>query len=289
MKAMILAAGLGTRLRPYTLSRPKPLFPVLGQPLILRILGQLRAAGFRSIVVNAFHLADQVVALLAAQSDVILQREPVELGTGGGLRMARGHFGTEPVLVTNGDIYHDIDYGAVMAHHRCGDSPITMVMHDYPRFNKVAVGHGRVLCFDQEPSSAVGLQSLAFAGIHVIDPTVLDAIPDSHFYSIIDRYKDHLRLGGQIAAMTVTGHFWQDMGTLDDYLGLHQFLLAGREPSCAFGEGVAVGTEVEVADWGYIGAGASIGNGSRLARVVVWDGAVVPPGSRLADCLVADV
>lgn len=290
MKAMVLAAGLGTRLRPYSLLRPKPLFPVLGQPLILRIIDQLRTAGFGPIIVNAFHLADQLVTLLSDQPDIILQREPIELGTGGGLKMAREHLGDEPVLVTNGDIYHTIDYGAVMARHRGSGCPVTMVMHDYPRFNKVTVAANRVLGFAPDLPSAVdegaARQQLAFTGIHVLAPSVLDDIPHSCFYSIIDRYQDHLQAGGVIGAITVDGHFWQDMGTLADYLGLHHVLMGDHVPSFVLGEQVDVGKDVEFADWGYVGARASIGAGASLARVVVWDGAVIPPGSTLKDCLV---
>lgn len=290
MKAMVLAAGLGTRLRPYSLLRPKPLFPVLGQPLVLRIIGQLRASGFGPIIVNAFHLADQVEALFADQPDIILQREPLELGTGGGLRMARDHFGDEPVLVTNGDIYHDIDYGAVMAQHRRGECPITMVMHDYSRFNKVTVRGDRVLGFTQDLISGEHGDTvpnrLAFTGVHVLDRSVLDGIPPSCFYSIIDRYQGHLQAGGEIGAMTVGGHFWQDMGTIEDYLGLHQCILSGHAPSFVVGEDVVVGKNVELDDWGYIGAKATVGDESRLSRVVVWDGAIIPPGSVLNDCLV---
>ncbi|MBA3016213.1 MAG: NDP-sugar synthase [Proteobacteria bacterium] len=289
MKAMVLAAGLGTRLRPYSLLRPKPLFPVLGQPLILRIIGQLRSAGFGPIIVNAFHLADQLMAILADQPDIILQRELIELGTGGGLRMARNHFDNEPVLITNADIYHDIDYEAVMVRHGQNRCPITMVMQDHPRFNKVAVRNGQVLGFANGPltvESGAAAHRLAFTGIHVVDPIVLDDIPLSCFYSIIDRYQEHLQAGGMIKAMTVTGHFWQDIGTLNDYLGLHQFLLNDHLPSFMLGENVDIGQGVKLEDWGYIGDRVIIGDGASLARVVVWDGAVIAPGSSLTDCLV---
>jgi len=292
MKAMILAAGLGTRLRPYSLARPKPLFPVMGQPLLWRIIDQLRTAGFGPIIVNAHHLAEQMVAQLSAQADIILQCEPIELGTGGGLRMALPHFGDEPVLITNGDIYHDIDYGAVYARHAEGGLPISMVMHDYPRFNKVLVTDGLIRAFS--PSSGAGPAPdisdhgvLAFTGIHVLEPAVLGEIPPDRFYSIIDRYQGHLEGGGRIGAIMVQGHFWQDIGTLEDYLDLHRTLLRESRPAFCLADGVKVGRDVVMEGWGYVGAGATIGDASQLARVVVWDGAVIPPGAVLRDCLVA--
>lgn len=290
MKAMVLAAGLGTRLRPYSLLRPKPLFPVLGEPLLLRIIRQLREAGFGPIIVNAYHLAEQIEACLADATDIILQREPKELGTGGGLRMALPHFGAEPVLITNGDIYHDIDYGAVFAHHHEGDAPLTMVMHDYPRFNKVMVDQGQVRGLG---GKALGLElaeptgtPLAFTGIHVLDPRLLHEIPVGVFSSIIDRYQCHLDQGGRITALTVHGHFWQDIGTTHDYLDLHQTLLSGSPPPFRLAEDVTLGQDVMVEEWGYVGAKAIIGDHVSLSRVVVWDGAVIPSGAVLRECLV---
>lgn len=286
---MILAAGLGTRLRPHSLLRPKPLFPILGEPLLLRIILQLRRAGFSSIVVNAFHLAEQIVARLADQPDIILQQEPIELGTGGGLRLALPHFGDEPILVTNGDIYHDIDYGAIYAQHERGSCPVTMVMQDCPRFNKVLVEGGQVRAFlgkEQVHPPNPGAEVLAFTGIHVLHPSVLRDLPLGSFSSIIDCYQDHLATGGRIAAAKVSGHLWADIGTVGDYLALHRTLLTDDQPHFRLAAGVKIGREVMLADWGYVGAGTTLGDGAHLSRVVVWDGAAITPGALLQDCLV---
>ena len=88
MKAMVLAAGLGTRLHPYSLQRPKPLFPVLDTPLLAHTLTQLRRSGAEGILVNAHHLREQIKAMLQGQGDVLVQMEDLEMGTGGGLRLA---------------------------------------------------------------------------------------------------------------------------------------------------------------------------------------------------------
>ncbi|MDD5758288.1 MAG: nucleotidyltransferase family protein [Desulfobulbaceae bacterium] len=286
---MVLAAGLGTRLRPYTLLRPKPLFPILGEPLLLRIIKQLRESGFSPIIVNAYHLAEQIIALLADQPDITLQHEPMELGTGGGLRMALPHFADEPVLVTNGDIYHDIDYGAVYALHGQGDCPISLVMHDYPRFNKVTVVDDRICAFsasDKHPvASGGGFETLAFTGIHVVHPAVLRDIPPAVFSSIIDCYQGHLKAGGQIASIKVQGHFWTDIGTIGDYLDLHRTILSAEPPCFRLAETVDLGQNVRLDGWGYVGAGASLGTGAHLSRVVVWDGARIEQDAVLADCL----
>ena len=111
MQAMILAAGFGTRLLPYTELRPKPLFPLLNKPLLLLTIERLQRAGFDHIVVNCHHLRDQIVDLLQDLRGVVVQQEDIILGTGGGLRLALNVFRNEPVLVTNGDIYHSVDLG----------------------------------------------------------------------------------------------------------------------------------------------------------------------------------
>lgn len=287
MKAMILAAGFGTRLRPYSLLRPKPLFPVLDRPLILRLIAQLREAGCDAILVNCHHLREQLVDLLAGQDGISLQQEPIELGTGGGLRMARDFFGSEPVLVTNGDIFHTIDLARVYQDHRSSGADATLVLHDCPRFNNVAVD-------DQLDITAFGAggsgRKMAFTGIHVLDPNLLSMITPGIFYNIIDCYRYWMARGKRIRAQVVHDHFWTDMGTPEDYLNLHRVLLT-QEPFKGvspfyYGSAVAIPADLQSRDWLCVGAGARIGRHCRLSRVVVWDGARVPDEAILEDVIV---
>jgi len=297
-KAMILAAGLGTRLRPYTLVRPKPLFPVLDTPLALAILRQVQAAGFGPVVVNAYHLAAQIVAAFQGEPGVVLQVESKEMGTGGGLRLALPNFDDTPLLIVNGDVVHDLDLAWIYEQHRRAGNQVTMVMHDYPRFNTVRVAaDGRILGFTTVGARvAPGEQLLAFTGIHVVNPAVLAAIPEGGFYNIIDRYRDLIATGGRIGALTVQGHFWTDMGTPADYLDLHgQLLTGGGAPSLPDfapvsgllyqGQGVRLGSNVRFDDWVAIGSHAVIGDNVQLSRVVVWDGVTVPAGTVATDTI----
>jgi mannose-1-phosphate guanylyltransferase len=229
MHAMILAAGLGTRLRPYTDHCPKPLFPVLGKPLVSHLLGQLRSSGCKSITINAHYLVEQFSDLLAREADVRLQVEEDILGTGGGLRKALPSFGREPLLVVNGDIVHSLDLAEIYDLHLASGAPVSMVVHDRTRFNNLQItpaGLVSGLRVDKgrlSPDSADRL--LAFAGIHVIDPLVLRDLPEQGFYDIIDLYKKMVGAGIEINAIEVTGHFWADIGTPADYLELHGRLL----------------------------------------------------------------
>ena len=296
MKAMVLAAGLGTRLKPYTSICPKPLFPVMGEPLVLRIVNNLRQSGFTEIVVNAYHLQSQIVELLGKEPDLRVQVEPFELGTGGGLRMAFDSLGPGPVLVTNADIYHEIDYRWVYENYCRQNSKATLVMHDYPRFNKVPVSaDGEIGSFTGDGSCGIDSKIMAFTGIHVLDTDLLKSIPEQQFYSIIDTYSSFLEDGGTINALIARQTFWQDIGTPADYLDLHRHLLAERSQvalerhrhdNFSFGPGVVMGEGVTLQDWGYLGANVDVGAGSHLERVVVWDDVKIPHGTIAKDAII---
>ena len=301
MKAMILAAGLGTRLLPFTLKRPKPLFPILNTPLLGLTVNRIRNSGFSEILVNGHHLRQQIKKAVQHEENCILQEEEKILGTGGGLRMALPHFNHEPVLVVNGDIYHTVDYQEVYRNHCESKADVTLVLHDYPRFNNVAVNEKLMVTgFNSSNKGQKNLKGLlAFTGIHVLKPDVLRLIPPDTPYCIIECYKKLLEQGGSIRAHLATDHFWTDMGTPEDYLKLHTDLLKQKVPlydelSMVLAEAPFVGIEnasiakgVKLLDWVCIGKGATIGTGATLQRTVVWDGAVVPAGSVIKDAIVA--
>ncbi len=292
--AMILAAGQGTRLRPYSIYRPKPLFPVLGRPLIIHTVELLRRAGFQRIIVNARYLARQIIDLLNSEPDIIIQEEKIELGTGGALRLAMDSFGPGPVLITNGDIYHHIDYGAVYDAHVVSGRDLTMLMHDYPRFNSVLVDNGE-LKFLRAEHHPPGGTLLAYTGIQVLTPAILTDIKPGIFVDIVDYYQQYIDNDGFIRA-ALTNDFWHDMGTVADYLALHARLLPAWNPPGGWrrlnkagfyvAAGVKLGKRVSLHDWGIIASGAVVGDDVCLRRVVVWDGAVIPAGSVLSDQII---
>lgn len=293
MQAMILAAGFGTRLLPYTLIRPKPLFPILNHPLLLLTIQRLQQAGCDHIVVNCHYLREQIAHALQGIHGVLVQEEDSVLGTGGGLRLALDQFRDEPLLVTNGDIYHTIDYRRLYQSHKENGAPVTMAMHDCPRFNTVAVADGRVCSFDDRTKG----EPLAFTGLHVLEPEVLSGIPASGEYSIIDLYRQLIEQGQPISVTRVDDCFWTDMGTVEDYLALHAGLLTGKIPCWPelglsaktpflFDGQAKTGSDLVVRDWACVG-NAVIGNNTHLQRSVVWDGAVIADGHRVVDQLVA--
>jgi NDP-sugar pyrophosphorylase family protein len=294
MQAMILAAGFGTRLLPYTEICPKPLFPIMNKPLLLLTIERLQRAGFDHIIVNCHHLRRQIIDLLQNLKGVLIQEEDVILGTGGGLRLAMASFRDEPVLVTNGDIYHMVDYKSLYEFHLNDIASVTLAMHDFPRFNKVSVQDNRVTGFDTSGHQG----SLAFTGLHVLKPEILGAIPFLRPTSIIDLYRRLLKEQKCIRTFNADGCYWTDIGTVNDYLALHGGLLAGgipwwRElgvrPESPFflADGIHCVDPPVMRDWVCAGR-VAMGEDVHLQRVVLWDGACVPERSRLQDTLVIE-
>jgi mannose-1-phosphate guanylyltransferase len=293
MQVMLLAAGFGTRLRPYTLIRPKPLFPVLNRPLLLVLLEMLRRAGSTRLVVNGHHLSGMLAGFLTEQPDAVFQDEPVILGTGGSLREALPHFSEGPLLVMNGDILHDIDIAGLYRQHLASGNAVTMALHDLSRFNTVQVDGDRIRSFRPGPSCREGL--LAYTGIQVVNLEIIRRIPAGRFFHIIDLYEELCREGVRIGGVRVDGCLWRDIGTAKDYLGLHQELLTGGwrrslplpcpEGPWLLSPGARIASGPHLSGWGCIGR-AEIGPDVSLRNCVVWDGARVPAGSRLEDAIV---
>jgi mannose-1-phosphate guanylyltransferase len=274
MQAIVLAAGFGTRLRPYTAIRPKPLFPVVNRLLLHRLLSQLAACDCWPVVVNCHHLPEQIEEALVDWPEVRIQVEPAILGTGGALRKALDTMENDPILVVNGDLYHEIDPEWVYHRHLLSRNDVTLALHEYPRFHSVRVGGDRVLGFAEHTRE----NCLAFTGIHVVDPEVIERIAPNRFHHIIDLYQE---LAGEerIGYCRTDGAIWCDIGTPADYLQLHSQLLdaAGEwlvDPAAR------IGADVRLDGWGCIGAGADIGCGVVLHNCVVWPGARVPQGKR---------
>ena len=292
MQAMILAAGFGTRLSPYTDFKPKPLFPLLNIPLLVATIARLKNSGFDHIIINCHHLREQIKEQISTIPGIIIQEEKTILGTGGGLRQALEKLRNEPLLVTNGDIYHSIDYRWLYERHMHSEGKVSLAMHDYPRFNMVEVEKGRITGFRGHNLS----NSLAFTGLHVIEPGVLKEIVPGEKSCIISRYQKLLEENNPIAAVFVEDAYWTDIGTPEDYLQLHRGLLTGEVPRWSelgetgttpfrISEEAAVGDNLRLEDWACLG-NAQIGSNVTIARSVVWNGAVIADNSQLSDAII---
>jgi NDP-sugar pyrophosphorylase family protein/aminoglycoside/choline kinase family phosphotransferase len=249
MKAMILAAGLGTRLLPLTEKMPKPLFPVLGRPLIDILIRRLEDMGCTAVIINTHHLAPMIETFLKTQHyniPVLTRYERTILGTGGGIKNVEDFWNDDPFLVVNGDIFTDIDLQRVYRFHTSHADPVTLAVHDDPRYNHVWIDAGdRVRGFGihepcpppntgSEEAANGAFRKLAYTGIQVLDPAVLSFIPQGAFCSIIDVFCKMIQAGKPIRGFVVRDHQWHDIGTMAGYREALRETLARRTFATAF-------------------------------------------------------
>jgi NDP-sugar pyrophosphorylase family protein len=288
MKAMVLAAGLGLRMRPLTLLRAKPVLPVLNRPLLEWTMTRLARAGVKDVVVNLHHLPETVTAVLGQGRRFGLRirysRESTILGTGGGPRAVREVFGDEPLLLVNGDVLFDLDLRRLLAVHRASGARATLALRPnpvpYAYSPVVSDRHGRILSIAGRPAAARGAVSM-FASVHVMDPALLDRLPEGASDSVLDLYIPLLAEGAHLQGVPSRGA-WYDFGRPRLYRDAQLRLLPGRGRDRVLVDGRArVGSGARLRR-SVVGAGARIAGGARVERSVLWGGAVVEAGARVS-------
>ncbi|HKF49825.1 MAG TPA: nucleotidyltransferase family protein [Terracidiphilus sp.] len=230
MKAMILAAGLGTRLRPLTNDRPKALVEVAGQTMLERALLRLRHFGISEVIVNVHHYAEQVEQFLANRDNfgmrIEISREEELLDTGGGLKKAAWFFlepGPDfgrPFLVHNVDVLSNIDIARMARFHEGHDALATVAVKDretsrYLLFDQEGRLCGRRSGTDGEPElvrPAPAAHAVAFSGIHVLSPRIFSRLTEGGAFSIISAYLRLAAEGEQILAFHADEYHWRDLG-----------------------------------------------------------------------------
>ncbi len=292
MHAMLLCAGLGTRLRPLTDRRPKPLVPVLGRPLASFALERLAIVGVQSVVANTHHLAEQIAPGLApwAQGagmafDVI--HEPTLLGTGGGIRNALPRLGRDPFIVFNGDVLAAPDLAGALMLHGATSAKMTMILRAHPGHAGVGVvdvdADARVVrVFEEGPAPPLDSERCMFTGIYVIDPAIAPDLPENG--CIVRHTLRRLLARGDTVAGFVDRGLWHDVGTIVSYLDVNFGLLDGTIEFPGTEKPVdlklvsasaEMARGVEVGPYTIVGAGARVDGVGKLERVIVWDGARV--------------
>lgn len=224
MKAMILAAGRGTRLGALTAQKPKALVEVGGVPLLEIVLARLRDAGVNEVIINLHHFASQIETFLAARKNfglrIVFSREPQLLDTGGGLKQAAGFFaGVDPFFVHNVDVLSDIDLPALRRAHVESGALATLAAMERDTTRPLLFDADSRLCGRMDSAGAhvvrrgrEPLQRLGFCGIQVISPPLLSMLTESGAFSIIASY---LRLAAEDHAIfchRVDGARWRDAG-----------------------------------------------------------------------------
>ncbi len=225
MKAMILAAGVGSRLRPLTNEIPKALLDIGGTPMIEHVIRHLKSAGITELVVNLFHLGDRIVEFLASKDDfglrIAFTRETDLLDTGGGLKNAAWFFDDgRPFFLHNVDVLSDIDLEGLFRFHHKVEALATLAVQSRPGSRQLLFDRNGQLCGRKSPEGvewAAGprsdVEQLAFTGIHVIDPAIFPKMTETGAFPITRTY---LRLAGEgerIVAYRADERYWQDIGS----------------------------------------------------------------------------
>lgn len=300
MRAMLLAAGQGTRMAPLTPRRPKPTLPLLDQPLLLRLVRSLAEQGVESVVVNAHTNAELLSECLrSAPIPVELSHEPVLRGSGGGILQARSYLErSSPFLVLNADMAIELDLDELLRAHAQGGALATLLLRDDPRnqqFGTIGYAENGGVCritdwIDRGSEVGCGL----FTGVHVMEPTIFEHLPERQAFGIVrDVYGPWLRERVPIATCLQSPRAaWWPIGCpaelLDaNLLALAQLLEArGAAPDAVLaakdarlegelrgpawvGEGAHISPDACVGPWVVIGAGAQVQPGTRLERCLL--------------------
>jgi NDP-sugar pyrophosphorylase family protein len=230
MKAMVLAAGLGTRLRPLTNDRPKALVEVCGRSLLEITLTRLLDFGIRDVIINVHHYADMVMDRVKAAGNfgmnIEFSREDVLLDTGGGLKKAAWFLGgdssgkNDPFILHNVDVISTIDLQRMVEAHNLSGALTTLAVQArktsrYLLFNDQLQLCGRRLVKEEKTEIVYPSQSfteLAFAGIHVISPRIFPLLTEEGVFSIIPAYLRLAAQGEKIQAFRADEYYWRDLG-----------------------------------------------------------------------------
>ena len=219
-KAIVLAAGFGTRLRPFTCATPKPVLPVWGEPMLARMVSQLRELGVDDIVVNCHHFHGQVEAWCAANG-CRASYEPEILGTGGVLNPLREWIGNEPFYLVNGDIVVE-GFGGFEESDAMRQSPIAVCLATEvgPRTIEVEPESGFVTNWKSDEAGFPG--TFTYCGFALLSPDILNYVEPSGFSSVVSAYEKAMMDGRFVRAVAPKGLLWTDAGTISSYIDLNR-------------------------------------------------------------------
>jgi mannose-1-phosphate guanylyltransferase len=289
MKAMIMAAGFGTRLRPLTDNIPKALLPVLNRPVLERNIEYLAGYGIRDIIINAHYHSDQIRKFVSAckipKVNLTVSHEEEILGTGGGIARCRDFLEGDTFTVINSDILTDIKLDWAVKNHADSGAHATMVLHDCSRFNQIDITpDNRVKKIHRDTAP----ERLAFTGIHILEPEIFDFLPDGREYAdiISSCYNPLIESGRPVNACIVSNHYWYDIGTIESYLNASRDFLKLENMEYAKGDNTRIDPSVKLINWAVIGNNVTVGKNAEIDSSIIWDNVYIEDGARIKDSIV---
>ena len=322
MKAMILAAGLGTRLQPLTNVVSKPMVQMVGRPCMEHAVRLLRKHGFDDIVVNLHHMPEKIKGYFGDGSKfgvkITYSYEEELLGTAGGLKKVESFFGGEPVLIVSGDGLTDINLTEFFRHHKEQGGIATLALKEVtePSLYGVVVQEGeRIRAFQEKPAKEEAISNLANTGIYLFEPEIFVHIPAQSFYDFGRQvFPELMDKGEKMAGYKMSG-YWCDVGDLAVYREAHYDMLTGQVqvdlPGKDIGSNIWLGKPVsvhkdavlagpvflgdgcklekgaEIHGPAVLGKGCRVAEGAVLKRSILWDNVKVGTGAVVDDCIIA--
>jgi mannose-1-phosphate guanylyltransferase len=285
-------------LRPLTLVRPKPLFPIFGKPLITFALDHLCALGVQSFVINTHHLARQLGGLFPSETylgcRVRLVHEPDLLETGGGIKNAEPWIGQEPFIVYSGDILTDIELEELIEEHFRKGNDVTLALRNTGLAAGLALNGGGRITAIEPGSSRFG--AFDFANVSVWNPAIFQKIPPQTKVSFVPILIDWLRGGGKIGGVVLNERAWFNIGSRTEYLNVHrtirarawrpQYLKTENWPTSVAAD-AEVAVTARLAGFYAVGAGCMVEDSATVEDSILWEKATVREGSILRGCVVA--
>ncbi len=313
MKAMILAAGFGTRLFPLTIDRTKPAIPFLGKPLVGYVAEYVARFGFKDVIVNLHHQPESVKKALGDGANFGVKihytiEEPKILGTAGALDNAREFLEDETFLIVNGKIITDIDVSAALETHRKTGALATMVLMENKkreRFSIVETEGDSITGFGDFPENDSRFQipdsifenekfrnsqsairnPWMFTGIHILEPRVFDYIPRGAYSDIVPTfYNPAIRAGERIAAH-FTDSNWFELSTIPRYLDISLAMLNGQTEKIVKGANVKISASASVED-SVIWDNVSIADNAKISRTIIGDGVKIGAGENFENAAI---
>jgi len=330
VKAVIIAGGLGTRLRPLTYNTPKPIVPVANRPFVVHQIEHLRQHGVDEIILNLHYMSDAIRNILNDGKEwgvkIYYSIEETPLGTAGAVKNADEYFGTEPMVVFNGDVLTDINISQIIEFHKKKNARITLTLtqvEDPTAYGLILTDkEGKVSRFIEKPSweqvSSYSRQGLAAntinAGIYVIDPVIFRDVPKGVEYSFERQLFPSLLEKKEPIYGFISDRYWIDIGKPSQYRQAHEAILRnevavkiygtrtdGRiwigdnsklNPAvkllgpAIIGRDVSIGAESKIMDYTVLGNQVSIGAESTLEKTIVWEGTKIGNHVNLKGCII---
>ena len=311
MKAMVLAAGLGTRLKPITFEVPKPMVPVLDRPVMAHILGLLNGQGFDRLIANVHHYPDTIRNYFGDRLEYRFEEEL--LGTAGGVRNVADFFGDDPVVIVSGDALTDLDLNALVERHGSAGGIATLTVKKVADTRAYGVvihdDDGRVQGFQEKPAPDEALSDLGNCGIYCFSPEIFDYFPKEPFADWADDIFPELLEHDVPFHIHEIEEYWNDVGSLEELRqgtwdalegNLRIEVTGEKAGDCAtvgegsdfdgvevddgpvwVGSGVSFGADVRLMDHVAIGDNCTIGEGAVLRDSIVFPGTEVAAGEIL--------